>query len=103
MIGVGPLQFSFAAPAGMPAGFAKVAVRPERMVMSHLRTACAAEGEGIIADHAWLGDISVWRVSMGDGRIVRVSRGNAEAGAVFSRGDRVFVGFDPASARVLAS
>ncbi len=83
-------------------GSVLIAVRPERMVMSHLHAGSAAEFEGTITEMAWLGDLTIWRVRLDDGRLLRVSRSNADvANAVFTRGDRVFVGFDAHSVRVL--
>lgn len=97
-----PFICSFEAYQPLTAGNAKIAIRPERMRMSHLSPGCPAEGEGVIIDHAWLGNMSVWRVRMGDGTMVRVARSNSdEQVSLFSRGDKVFVGFDPGAARVL--
>ncbi len=85
-------------------GPVRIAVRPERMVMSHLRAGSYAEFAGVIADMVWLGDLTVWRVRLSDGRLIRISRSNADAAnAAFSRGDQVFVGFEAQSARMLLS
>jgi putrescine transport system ATP-binding protein len=97
-----PFFCTFKTDQALQAGSAKVAVRPERMRISHLSPGCAAEGQGVIIDHAWLGNRSVWRVRMADGNTIRVSRSNSDDQAhLFSRADKVFVGFDPASVRVL--
>ncbi len=83
---------------------AKVAVRPERIFMSYDSTGCDVEVAGTIIDLAWLGDASVWRVCSDDGQMIRVSRSNALAdGSSFSRGDRVFAGFNESAARVLTA
>ena len=85
-------------------GPVKIAVRPERMAMSHLRTGSDYECEGTIVDHAFLGDLSVWRVRGADSSMLRISRSNADGTAsVFVRGDKVFAGFDAAAARVLSA
>jgi putrescine transport system ATP-binding protein len=97
-----PFTCTFQSEQTVQAGVAKLAVRPERMRMSHLSPGCPAEGEGIIVDHAWLGNMSVWRVRMTDGKTINVARSNSDDQVrLFSRGDKIFVGFDPAAARVL--
>lgn len=77
-----------------------VAVRAERIALSHERPERANALEGEIVDSAYLGDVTTWRVACENGASLRVARMSA-AGEPFARGQRVFASWPSDAARVL--
>jgi putrescine transport system ATP-binding protein len=72
-----------------------VAVRPEKIQVT--RAALAATGDncfgGVIVDVGYLGDLSIYKVKLDNGLILKASAANRTplAGSPFGRGDRVWL------------
>jgi putrescine transport system ATP-binding protein len=81
-----------------------VALRPEKIAM---RRAPAAGDEnqcaGVVREIAYLGGVSLYRVALQSGAVLRVSLPNSErlAATQFSRGDPVFLSWSPGSGVVV--
>jgi putrescine transport system ATP-binding protein len=86
-----------------------VALRPERILVTALDPPRASPGlynvlEGEIVEKAYLGEVTLYRIRLASGLILRAARQNAEAGArAFEPGDKVAAGFEPEAASVLLS
>ena len=80
-----------------------VAVRPEKMTLA----ATAQDGpnsfSGVVTDIAYLGDLSVYKVRLDDGQVVRASVANTDrrASQLVHRGDRTALHFAPDAAILL--
>lgn len=86
-----------------PGSRVSVAIRPERLVVA--RPDAPAPGNcffGSIAEKAYLGDVTVYRVALPSGIVLRAARQNVdERETSFEPGDKVKAGFLPQSAMVL--
>jgi putrescine transport system ATP-binding protein len=82
-----------------------VALRPEKVAISRARPASGNVLEGVVADLAYFGKDSLYRVRLASGKLVLVHAVNAtrggEADRVADWEDRVWLSFDPASAILL--
>ena len=81
-----------------------VAVRPEKMTISRDKPAAGGNAiEGEVWDIGYLGDWTVYRVKLGDGAILRVSRANASrfVEQPIDWEERVHLGFAPDAAIIL--
>jgi putrescine transport system ATP-binding protein len=88
--------------AGQPVA---IAVRPEKMVIHREAPAGAANVlDGEVWDIGYLGDWTVYRVKLGSGAIVRVTRANASryVEAPIDWDERVALTFAPDAAVILA-
>lgn len=89
--------------AHVPGAPVSVAVRPERLILA----ASHAPGPrnalpGRIEEKAFLGDVTLYRIALASGAVLRAARQNAGLDAPnFEPGDQVQVGFSPQSALVL--
>jgi putrescine transport system ATP-binding protein len=82
-------------------GAACLAVRPERIQLSRQPGGHAVEIPGVMTDFAYRGDSTVWRVETEGGTLRAAIFSRDAAAASFVRGDKVFAGFDLASAQIL--
>ena len=84
-----------------------VALRPEKIAISREPPADTAENcvQGRIEGIAYMGDMSVFNVRLGHGRLVQVTRPNLarRAEEPLAREDAVWLWWDPASAVVLTT
>ena len=91
--------------AGLPAGeTVTVALRPEKIALGPVPAPGADNGhEGVVREIAYLGGLSLYRVELPSGAILRVSLPNTArlAGPSFARGDRVHLSWPAAAAVVL--
>lgn len=82
-----------------------VAVRPEKMVLSREKPPPGTPNvlEGEVWDIGYLGDVTVYRVRLDDGTILRASRANASRTAVrpVDWEERVHLSFAPDAAVIL--
>jgi putrescine transport system ATP-binding protein len=80
-----------------------VAVRPERMRLSRDRPAAAEENwlAGAVAEIGYLGGVSVYRVRLADGSLVRAAAANNGAVAAPRQDEPVYLRFAPDAAIVL--
>ncbi len=94
-----------AGPAPPAGARVTLAVRAERIALCAERpheSEVSNVLEGEVVDCAYLGDVTTWRVTCGQGITLRVSRMSADAQS-FARGQRVFVCWPDGAARVLAT
>jgi putrescine transport system ATP-binding protein len=102
---VGPLQVAHAG-AVLPGAPVSVAVRPEKIAIAR-EPPCDAPNtlQGTVFDLGYFGDRSLFRVQLGNGRLVSVSRQNERRGREEDRqvdwDDRVWLSWTPASALLL--
>ncbi|MBX9758153.1 MAG: ABC transporter ATP-binding protein [Beijerinckiaceae bacterium] len=89
-----------AGPAPAVGSHVSIAVRAERIAISDVAPADRNVLEGEIAEGAYLGGVSTWRVTCREGLTMRVSRMSAD-GQAFTRGQRVYLTWPPEAARVL--
>jgi putrescine transport system ATP-binding protein len=86
-----------------------VALRPERVRIAALHPAQAAAREinaleGEVAEKAYLGEVTLYRIALGNGVALRAARQNAgENASAFQPGDKVAASFAPDAAIVLSS
>ncbi|MGJ3264808.1 MAG: ABC transporter ATP-binding protein [Salinarimonas sp.] len=82
-----------------------VAVRPEKMTVTRERTEGPNAFEGEVWDIGYLGDWTVYRVRLDDGRILRVTRANTTrfVERPIDLEERVHIGFLPDAAVILSS
>ncbi len=81
-----------------------VAVRPERMVLARLEPQMPSTTTfpGTIADKAYLGDVTLYRIALPRGFVLRAAQHNAGPGEKpFEPGEKVVVSFAPESCVVL--
>ena len=81
-----------------------VALRPEKIALGREPAADADNRhEGVVREIAYLGGLSLYRVELPSGALLRVSLPNAArlAGSSFARGERVYLSWPAASAMVL--
>jgi len=81
-----------------------VAIRPERILVAPLSQAQAAPNPlaGVIEERAYLGDVTLYRVRLRGGVVLRAARQNAASCSdLFEPGDQVVAGFAPEAAIVL--
>jgi putrescine transport system ATP-binding protein len=96
-------RFRVRGPA-LPPGAVTVALRPEKIALA---SAPASDGdnryEGVVREIVYLGGMSLYRVELQSGAILRVSLPNALrlAGPPFARGERVHLSWPAAAAIVL--
>jgi putrescine transport system ATP-binding protein len=96
-------EFRVRGPALPPGAAVTVALRPEKIVLGR---ASAADGdnrhEGVVREIAYLGSLSLYRVELPSGALLRVSLPNTArlAGPSFARGERVHLSW-PAEAAVV--
>ena len=83
-----------------------LAIRPEKLLISHEKPEGPNAVEGSVKDLAYFGKDSLFRVTLPGGGLVHVHAVNARRGTEASRGvdwdDRVWLSFDPGAAIVLA-
>ena len=84
-----------------PAGEGWLAVRPERLRLSHDRLAFDHAWPATVEAAAYLGDRTHYTVRLDDGAAVRSLVANTGADLALQPGARVWAGFEPASATVL--
>ncbi len=98
-------SFEVAGAPDRPDGTAAVvALRPEKIAMSRTPPAGAANcRSGTVREIAYLGGVSLYRVEVAAGCLLRVSLANSErrVAAPFERGEPVFLSWAPASGLVL--
>jgi ABC-type Fe3+/spermidine/putrescine transport system ATPase subunit len=72
-----------------------LALRPEKIVLSAIRPDTAEAVAGNIVDIAYEGDRSLYRVALGDGRVIMVATANVTRSidGVFHRGQDVWLGW----------
>lgn len=92
--------------AGLYGGGGKVslAVRPEKIRLSHERPEAINAFPGVVKDLAYFGKDSLFRVSLPSGQLVQVNCVNASrdgTGRAAEWGDRVWLSFAPSAAIVL--
>ncbi|WP_372422494.1 ABC transporter ATP-binding protein [Salinarimonas chemoclinalis] len=82
-----------------------VAVRPEKMTVSRERPQGENALEGEVWDIGYLGDWTVYRIRLDDGRILRVTRANTTrfVERPIDLEERVHIGFLPDAAVILSS
>jgi len=102
---VGPLQVAHAG-AVLPGAPVSVAVRPEKIAIGREPPRDAPNTlQGTVFDLGYFGDRSLFRVQLGNGRLVSVSRQNERRGREEDRqvdwDDRVWLSWTPASALLL--
>jgi putrescine transport system ATP-binding protein len=86
---------------GAPVAFA---VRPEKIVLDEAPREGFNAVPGTVEDVAYKGDVSLIRVRLADGRLVRVQRTNARRDDAFGgRGERVWLRWHPDDGAVLSS
>ncbi|MFN3688860.1 ABC transporter ATP-binding protein [Salinarimonas sp.] len=81
-----------------------VAVRPEKMVVSHERPDLPNVLSGEVWDIGYLGDWTIYRIKLDTGQIIRVSRANMTrfVDRPVDWEDRVHIGFPPDAAVILS-
>jgi putrescine transport system ATP-binding protein len=80
------------------------AVRPEKIALGDAPKEGANAIPGEVEDVAYKGDVSLVRVRLSDGRLVRVQQTNARRGAMSgARGQRVWLGWRPEDGAMLSS
>jgi putrescine transport system ATP-binding protein len=75
-----------------------VAVRPEKVAIARARLADAQNSfQGIVADIAYLGDLSVYKVRLPSGMLLKASVANTDrqASGLLHRGETAFLSFAP--------
>ena len=93
-----------AAPALVAGAGVAFAVRPEKIALVEGPREGANAVPGTVEDVAYKGDVSLIRVRLADGHLVRVQRTNAQRGAAANlRGQRVWLGWRPEDGAVLSS
>jgi putrescine transport system ATP-binding protein len=80
-----------------------VAVRPERMRLSRDRPAAVEDNclAGVVAEIGYLGDVSVYRVRLADGSMVKAAAPNSGGAAAPRQDELVYLRFAPDAAIVL--
>ncbi|WP_112323503.1 ABC transporter ATP-binding protein [Oceanibium sediminis] len=80
-----------------------VAVRPEKMRLSREQGAAANVLSGTVSDYAYMGDMTIYKLALDNGRSVKVSVSNIDdASEAFTWDERLFISF-PAKAGVVLS
>jgi putrescine transport system ATP-binding protein len=83
-----------------------LAIRPEKLLISHEKPEGVNAVEGSVKDLAYFGKDSLYRISLPSGALVQAHAVNArrgdEAARVADWDDRVWLSFDPGAAIVLA-
>jgi putrescine transport system ATP-binding protein len=100
-----PLHVRHAGPLS-PGQAIAVAVRPEKLAINRGGEATAAGNalSGVVSDIGYLGDLTLYRVTLPSGDIVRASHANARRGDIPARlGDKVRLAFAPDDAVVLTA
>jgi putrescine transport system ATP-binding protein len=87
-----------------PGSPVSIAVRPERLILAASQAPSPSNAlPGRIEEKAFLGDVTLFRIALASGQVLRAARQNAGFDAPkFEVGDKVQVGFSPQSALVLA-
>jgi putrescine transport system ATP-binding protein len=78
-----------------------ISVRPEHVRLGHPGVFATNGGAGEIVDHVFRDGFSAWRIRLDVGDMVLARQPQAEGGAQWERGARVFVSFAPERARAL--
>ncbi len=79
-----------------------VAVRPEKMVVSRAEVAAENSLRGVVQDYAYMGDVTIFKIRLDGGTIIKVTAANAEsAEAPLSWEEAVWVGWSAPSSVVL--
>ncbi|MGP9819403.1 ABC transporter ATP-binding protein [Salinarimonas sp. NSM] len=102
---LGPLAVDDPDEALDPGQAVAVAVRPEKMTVSRERPQGENALEGEVWDIGYLGDWTVYRIRLDDGRILRVTRANTTrfVERPIDLEERVHIGFLPDAAVILSS
>jgi putrescine transport system ATP-binding protein len=83
-----------------------VAVRPERMRMSHEKPSPGLENciAATVVEVGYLGDLSIYRLRVADGSRLKAAIANSgrDGAPAFRQGESVWLSFSPESAMVLA-
>jgi putrescine transport system ATP-binding protein len=96
------LRVAGAAPP--PGATIAIALRPEKIVLGRGPAAASPnQHDGIVREIAYLGGLSLYRIELPSGAMLRASVPNTErlVGASFVRGDRVLVSWPVAAGLVL--
>ena len=99
---VGTLRVAGAAPS--PGATMTIALRPEKIVLVRGPAAASPnQHDGIVREVAYLGGLSLYRIELPSGAMLRASVPNTArlAGASFARGDRVLLSWPVAAGLVL--
>jgi putrescine transport system ATP-binding protein len=99
---VGTLRVAGAAPP--PGATMAIALRPEKIVLGRGPAAASPnQHDGIVREIAYLGGLSLYRIELPSGAMLRASVPNTArlAGASFARGDRVLVSWPVTAGLVL--
>jgi len=100
---VGTLRVAGAGPS--PGATMTIALRPEKIVLGREPAAAASpnQHDGIVREIAYLGGLSLYRIELPSGAMLRASVPNTArlAGASFARGDRVLLSWPVAAGLVL--
>jgi putrescine transport system ATP-binding protein len=90
--------------AAPPRAALTVALRPEKIALGTVPPIGAENRhEGIVREIAYSGGLSLYRIELASGAVLRASLPNTErlAGPPFARGDRVFLSWPPSAGLVL--
>ncbi len=98
------LRVAVAEPAASPGAKVSLAVRPEKVLLSHDQPPGPNAIQGVVKDLAYFGKDSLFRVALPSGQLVQVNCVNTSrdgSGRAAEWGDHVWLSFAPAAAIVL--